>query len=434
MTIGSPPNENGRVGAGNIAIGLLAGISFWPMDALIDTAFFYEKSFLEEFTNPSEIEVYFRLLVGSLLAFVGVIGSYAAREKKTLETLAISEERWQFALEGSGDGVWDWDILSDTIFHSRRCSEMLGYDEHELGRHGQDWARLIHPEDAERAGKELLAYVEGEIPIYLTEYRVRCKNGNYRWILSRGKISSRSKDGMALRMVGTYSDITERRQTRERLAEALDGSIHVVGKTLEARDPYTATHMRHVARLASAIASEMGLSQEEIEGVYMGASIHDLGKIQVPSDILSRASELSETEYNLVKSHAQVGYDILKGIHFPWPVADIAHQHHERLDGSGYPQGLNGEEICLEARIVAVADIVEAMSSHRPYRASLGLKQALAEIEAGRGSTLDAKAVDACLSLYRENRFDFEQWRPSTSTRQRAIPDPGLHPLSARKE
>ena len=426
--MGSLPSRNGRVGVGNIAIGLLAGISFWPLDVLIDTTFFYEKSFLDELTHPSEIEVYFRLLVGSLLAFAGVIGSYAAREKKTMETLAISEERWQFALEGSGDGVWDWDILTDTIFLSRRCPEMLGYDEHELGRHGQDWARLIHPEDAERAGKELLAYVEGEIPIYLTEYRVRCKNGNYRWILSRGKVSSRSRDGMALRMVGTYSDITERRQTRERLAEALDGSILVVGKTLEARDPYTSTHMRHVARLAAAIASEMGLSQEEIEGIYMSASIHDLGKIQVPSDILSRASELSELEYNLVKSHAQVGYDILKGIHFPWPVADIAHQHHERLDGSGYPQGLNGDEICLEARIVAVADIVEAMSSHRPYRASLGIEQAIAEIEAGRDTTLDADAVDACIRLYQEGRFDFRHWRPTATALRMLIPDPGLHP------
>ena len=302
---------------------------------------------------------------------------------------------------------------------------MLGYEAHELGRHGQEWSKLVHPEDVERYNRELLAYIEGEIPLYLNEYRVRCKDGSYRWILSRGKVSSRSEDGMALRMVGTYSDITERRQTRERLAEALNSSIHVVSKTLEARDPYTADHMYHVARLSAAIAKEMGLSQEQIEGVYMGASIHDIGKVQVPSEILSRSSGLSEIEYKLVQSHAEVGHNILKDIRFPWPVADIALQHHERLDGSGYPQGLKGNEICLEARVVAVADIVEAMSSHRPYRASLGIDKALAEIEAGRGTILDADAVDACLTLYREKRFDFEEWCPSVAL-QTAIPDPGL--------
>ena len=195
--------------------------------------------------------------------------------------------------------------------------------------------------------------------------------------------------------------------TRQALKISLVGTIEAISKAFEVRDPYTVGHQQRVARLACSIAQEMGLDSEQIEGLGMGATIHDVGKIYLPAEILSKPTKLAVLEFELIKSHSQVGYDILKDIEFPWPIADIAYQHHERLDGSGYPQGLKGDEICLEAKITAVADVVEAMSSHRPYRPSLGIDKALEEIECHRAEKFDAAATDACLLLFREKGFTF---------------------------
>jgi len=200
----------------------------------------------------------------------------------------------------------------------------------------------------------------------------------------------------------------ESKQAEVELKKSLTGTIAAVSKAVEARDPYTAGHQQRVAQLACAIAQEMGLDKEQINGLRMGATIHDIGKIQIPAEILAKPGRLTPTEYELIKNHAQVGYDILKDIAFPWPVADVAHQHHERLDGSGYPQGLKGDEICLEARIVAVADVVEAIASHRPYRPALGIDVALEEIESKRGQFYCQHAVDACLKIFAEKKFSFD--------------------------
>ncbi|MDP1634579.1 MAG: HD domain-containing phosphohydrolase, partial [Gallionellaceae bacterium] len=194
----------------------------------------------------------------------------------------------------------------------------------------------------------------------------------------------------------------------EILQKSLEQSIQVIADTVDARDPYTAGHQRRVADLAVGIARELGLSEDKIHGIHLAAVIHDLGKIRVPAEILSKPGKLSNTELMLIKEHAQAGYDILKGVDFPWPIADIVRQHHEKLDGSGYPQGLKGAQILLESRIMIVADVVEAMSSHRPYRAALGIEVALKEIEQGRGSAYDPAVVDACLKLFREDRFAFQ--------------------------
>ncbi|GAB4508751.1 MAG: hypothetical protein Tsb0026_07840 [Sulfuricaulis sp.] len=200
----------------------------------------------------------------------------------------------------------------------------------------------------------------------------------------------------------------ENRQNAERMQKALLETVEAIGSALEKRDPYTAGHQRQVATLAHAIAQEMHLPQEAVEGIYMGSLIHDVGKIYVPAEILSRPGKLSEAEFNLIKAHPQVGYDIIKGIEFPWPVAQMILQHHERLDGSGYPQGLKGDAISLEARILAVADVVEAMASHRPYRPGLGMDKALEEISQNRGVLYDPQAVDVCLQLIQEKGFTFE--------------------------
>lgn len=190
-----------------------------------------------------------------------------------------------------------------------------------------------------------------------------------------------------------------------KLRGALEATIDAIAATVETRDPYTAGHQRRVADLARAIGREMGMSEAAQEGLHFGALIHDLGKVQVPAEILSKPTRLSKLEYELIKTHSQAGYEIVKGIDFPWPVAEMVHQHHERLDGSGYPQGLKGDAIAPEARILAVADVVEAMASHRPYRPGLGVDAALREIEAKRGVWFDPAAVDACLRLFREGRF-----------------------------
>lgn len=213
---------------------------------------------------------------------------------------------------------------------------------------------------------------------------------------------------VAVFSVHVMRDITERAKAAESLSKSLEGTITAITKMVEARDPYTAGHQQRVAALACAIGREMGLNEEHVQGVRMGASIHDIGKIHLPAEILSKPSSLTDMEMQLVRSHPQVGYDILKDIAFPWPVADIAHQHHEHLDGSGYPQGLKGDQICPEARIVAVADVVEAMASHRPYRPGLGIDKALEEIKNHRGTYYDAEAVDACLKLFASKNYMLE--------------------------
>jgi len=191
------------------------------------------------------------------------------------------------------------------------------------------------------------------------------------------------------------------------LRQSLEQSIQTIADTVEARDPYTAGHQRRVGELAVAIAREMGLPEEQINGIHLAAIIHDLGKIHIPAEILSKPTKLIDIEYMLIKTHPQAGYDILKDVKFPWPIADIILQHHERLDGSGYPQGLKSEQILLESKIIGVADVVEAMLSHRPYRPALGSEAAIDEIKRGRGSAYDSVIVDICLRLLVDKGFQF---------------------------
>jgi PAS domain S-box-containing protein len=193
----------------------------------------------------------------------------------------------------------------------------------------------------------------------------------------------------------------------QRLENSMEATIQAIANTVEMRDPYTAGHQQRVAQLVIAIARELGLSEVESHGLYLASIVHDLGKIHIPAEILSKPSRLSRPEFELIKCHAAAGYELLRTIPFPWPIAEIVHQHHERLDGSGYPQGLAGSAILLEARIIAVADVVEAMASHRPYRPALGIEPALAEIIQHQGTLYDSEVVAVCLRLFREQNFRF---------------------------
>jgi putative nucleotidyltransferase with HDIG domain/PAS domain S-box-containing protein len=224
----------------------------------------------------------------------------------------------------------------------------------------------------------------------------------------------KAADGRTIYIHMTH-DITLRKQAEEKLKLNIDkmqriinAGIQALTTIVEKRDPYTAGHQFHVSKLAHSIAVEMGLPREQAEGIRVSGLVHDIGKIAVPIEILSKPGKISEHELNIIRTHPQVGYNILKEIEFPWPVAQIVLEHHERLDGSGYPQGLAGDSIMLEARIISVADVVEAMSSHRPYRPTLGIDKALEEISLNKGILYDPLVVDTCIKLFTKQGFTFD--------------------------
>ena len=198
------------------------------------------------------------------------------------------------------------------------------------------------------------------------------------------------------------------KESEKKLRTSLLESITALAAMVEMRDPYTAGHQRRVAQLSVAIAKELQLSTEQIEGIHLASVVHDVGKIRVPAEILSKPGKLTALEFGLIKEHSQNGYEILKSIDFPWPIAQIVLQHHERLNGSGYPNALKGDQILIEAKILAVADVVESMKSHRPYRAGLGIEVALNEISSNKGTLFDPMVVEACIRLFTERDFSFQ--------------------------
>ena len=213
-------------------------------------------------------------------------------------------------------------------------------------------------------------------------------------------------------LASQFAGMAERKRAEEqvrdyvaRLEHSVLGTVDAVSQMMDVRDPYTSGHMRRVGEVAAAIAAEMGLHEHVQRGLRVAGAVHDVGKIAVPAEILGKPGRISDIELEMVRTHAQEGYEVLKGIDFPWPVAEVARQHHERIDGSGYPRALKGDQILLEARVLAVADVIEAMASHRPYRAGIGLEKALAEVERGRGTIYDASAADACLRLFRDKGY-----------------------------
>jgi len=228
-------------------------------------------------------------------------------------------------------------------------------------------------------------------------------------VVKRTEELSKVNEELSGRVMETRRAEDQLQTTLERLEKALEGTVRAMSLTIEMRDLYTAGHQRRVSSLAVAIAEELHLPQDKIEGLRLAGVIHDIGKIAMPAEILTKPTRLTKTEFQLMKDHPRIGYDILKNIQFPWPVAHIILQHHERMDGSGYPDGLLGDAILMEARILAVADVVEALSSHRPYRPALGMEKALEEIRRGRGVRYDMRVVDACMKLFKDHRYSFKK-------------------------
>ncbi|GAB6042828.1 hypothetical protein JCM17961_35050 [Endothiovibrio diazotrophicus] len=304
--------------------------------------------------------------------------------------LAEGEKRLRHIVTSLGDGVVVLDANGTALFANPAALALLGRPEEEvIGR--QTGLPLAI---GNGAGIEILRPGGGAV-------WVEAQVVESRW-------EEHSAYVMSLHDMSQHVQLERhRRYANQRLQEALESTIGAIALALEKRDPYTAGHQQRVSTLSVAIATTLGLEPERIEGIRLGAMIHDIGKIYIPSEILNRPGRLDPREFELIKSHPEVGYDIIKGIVFPWPVADMILQHHERLDGSGYPHGLEGEAISLEARILTVADVVEAITSHRPYRPALGIEVAIGEIDAHRGQWFQNDIVDACIALFVEQGFCF---------------------------
>jgi len=254
-------------------------------------------------------------------------------------------------------------------------------------------------------------------PIPLEELIISVDKGIDLLFLQRGLSAHKRELEIEIAIKNQYTDNLEKiveertkelKQSYQKTKRAMDAAIDTMSKIIEAKDPYTAGHQHRVCQLAVPLARELGLSEDKIEGIRIASLIHDIGKIGLPTEILSKPTTLTDIEFNIIKEHSQIGYDILKSIDFPYPVAQIVLQHHERLDGSGYPSNLKGDKILLEAKIIGVADVVEAMSSHRPYRPALGIEKALEEISQNKGILYDSEVVDTCIRLFKEKGFKFE--------------------------
>ncbi|MBF0537568.1 MAG: PAS domain S-box protein [Nitrospirae bacterium] len=329
------------------------------------------------------------------------------RQRQQVETLLKeSEEKFHTITMSAQDAIILIDDNGNVSFWNQAATRTFGYTADEVI--GKNLHLLI-------AHREYREIIERNFPIFsgtgegsvidkTLELTANRKDGS---VFPVELSVSSLKIGGRWHAVGIARDITSRKQNiialeeaMEKLRKLTDAVTQAMAAAVEARDPYTAGHQRRVSELSRAIATEMSLGQQQIDGVRVAATIHDIGKITVPGEILSKPGKISIHEFNLIKEHSQIGYDILKGIEFPYPVAQIILQHHERLDGSGYPNGLRGDEICIEARIICVADVVEAMANHRPYRPALGIQTALGEIVRGVGTSYDPNVVDACVRVF----------------------------------
>jgi PAS domain S-box-containing protein/putative nucleotidyltransferase with HDIG domain len=337
---------------------------------------------------------------------MGVLHDISDR-KKAEETLMESEERLKILFEYAPD-VYCLSTPEGTVLDANKAAfELLGYRKEEVIGKTFIESGVISPQQFER-GTAATAYGPNE-PVEMVLNR---KDGTK--VTVEVKTFPVEIKGQTL-LLSIARDTTERQEVNSRLEQTLkklertmEGTIQSISRMVETRDPYTAGHQWRMTQLACAIAREEGLDSEFVEVVRIVGLLHDLGKIGIPSEILSKPGLLTDIEFGMIKAHSQIGYEILKTVDFPWPIADIVLQHHERLNGSGYPLGLHEEDICPEARILAVADVVEAMSSHRPYRPSLGIDKALEEITRNSGTLYDPDAVNACLRLFAQKRFTFD--------------------------
>jgi PAS domain S-box-containing protein len=330
--------------------------------------------------------------------------------KRVEDVLRESEENYRNLFDHANEAIF---VAQDgkLVFLNPMTTRLIGYSGEDLM--SKSFVEFIHPDDQSVVLDRHVKRLKGEELPQIYSFRIVRGDSKVIWVdLNTVVVNWKGKPAT----LNFLSDITDRKQAEEQLQQTLESLRKAVGVTIqvltsavETRDPYTAGHQTRSADLARAIGTEMELPQEKIDTIRIASSIHDIGKLSIPAEILSKPNKLSEIEFSLIKEHSRKGFEMLKDVESPWPLADIIYQHHERMDGSGYPRNLKGEEICIEARILAVADVVEAMASHRPYRPGLGIDAALNEIEKNRGIIYDNAVVDACLRLFREKGFQLAE-------------------------
>ena len=334
----------------------------------------------------------------------------ALHKHKMRILLEESEERYRGVVENAHDAIYI-KTQGDFLYVNPAFEKLTGWENEEVCSKGFNFRKTIHPEDLKFVKKMDEERKKGKEEASSYEFRIISKDRGVKAVEVNTIIIR--KDGV-VKEIGILRDISERKQAEkerqqsvEKLKKALEETVNALASAVEMRDPYTAGHQKRVTELTHAIAIEMALPEGQIEGLRLASLIHDIGKIRVPGEILSKPGKLSHVDFGAIEIHPQVGHDILKSVEFPYPVAQIVLQHHERMDGSGYPWQLKGKEILLEARILAVADVVEAIASHRPYRPALGINKALEEISQNKGALYDPKVVDTCLKLFKEKGFKF---------------------------
>ncbi len=361
--------------------------------------------------------VFFADVSGSEMTFdkedylIGIFRDITER-KQAEEKLRKSEANLKAAQTQTHIGSWEVDIAGRKDFWSDEMYRIFEIDPEPGPRSFADILGKIHPDDRERIDSGFKQALDGQKTLH-DEFRIVLSGDRQKIIEARGNPVF-DDAGKMTHYMGTSQDITERRQAEENLRQSLEKlrraihtTVQVLVSALEVRDPYTTGHQSRATDLACTIAEEMELDKERIEGIRMAGIIHDIGKLSVPAEILSKPTRLTTLEYDLIKQHSRSGFEMLRNVESPWPLAQIVYQHHERMNGTGYPRKLKGDEILQEARILAVADVVEAMASHRPYRPSLGIDVAIEEIEKNKGILYDAGAVDACIKLFREKGYQF---------------------------
>jgi PAS domain S-box-containing protein/putative nucleotidyltransferase with HDIG domain len=328
------------------------------------------------------------------------------------EKLKEREKRFRILAESAPDIIFTLDTRGMLTYVNPMWEKILCHKQEEVvGKYLTEFVQEKDSSYLAQIFRKVRDHKETQMDILLT--LMGCSGTEHNF--SFNCAPNITEDGHVDGLVGIFKDVTELRRSEvalkksyEKLQLALSGTISVISLIVESRDPYTAGHQGRVAQLASAIAREIGLPEDRIQMIHMAGLIHDIGKINVPAEILSRPGKLNALEFSLIKAHPETGYGILSKVDFPAPIARIVYQHHEKMDGSGYPLMISGDQIILEARIITVADVVEAMAGHRPYRPALGIEKALEEIRVGRGVVYDAQVADACISLFSTKRFQFE--------------------------
>jgi len=360
----------------------------------------YEFRFVDREGNIKNIFLTVEVIPGTKKSITSLMD--ITEHKRAEETLRESEGKYRDLADLLPQTVFEMDGRGNLTFANRSAFAIFGYAQNDFDR-GLNALQMFIPEDRDRAEENIQKVLSGEGKTG-NEYTAQKKDGGtFPCIIYSSPIIHENKP-VGLR--GIIVDITERKKAEERLEHSFIDLAETVSRAMGFRDPYTSSHQRRVAELARLAGEKIGLDEDKLRGLYIGGLLHDIGKISTPESILSKPGELTDEEWNLVRAHAKQGYLILKGTNLPWPVADMALHHHERLDGSDYPHGISGDEISLENRILGVCDVVEAMSSHRPYRPARSVAEILKEIKGGRGTKYDVDVVDIMLEMIESGKLE----------------------------